>query len=905
MAAACQPPVDRQPRDTPTVTAEFDPTATPPVVPTPTDLALRGGNGTLNVPDLPTDTPAQRSLNAYLRTLNGFPTSSTASARFSAPLDPATVVAGQSVLVIDLTTETPLDSSAVTATSVDSQIVITPTQRWTPGHQFAVLVFGGTDPNGVRGAAGEQAIASPSFFFLRSARPLVDVCEDPLNPACACTDPTLQSCHSVTAALSDEQARAAETERRMLDPALSAILPATGRNRNDLVLFWTFTTTTAPTAVLDPQRQQIPFPNDLLIDQNTGLVNLPIAPGDPQAAQKMALNTLDGFSTTAPITVPVDLAAGATIDPTTLVAGKTVLLVNLDPRPGAVQPAFRVSAAADAIVIEPIDALIPDQMKYAVIVTAAVKDSTGQPLRPPPTLVLLAGQAPLVADGRSTVSVLTDAQAAQLEQLRLAYAPLFARLGAAGVPPQALAMVATFTTQSIARPLAALAAFPSSAHGTGIPTTVRITTVATEEALAARAAQLPFPTANLRAIVLGTFITENVTNGAERRISFTRTVTMPGTPQVDRFAVAAPTPPVNEPVRFWMSLPRTPAAGAGGTIPVVILQHGLGSWRGAMIGLADAFAAAGWAAVAFDIPLHGARSACTADTQCTGGCDVATGTCRGEMVPMPTAQDPLACSLQPLSNDAGDCRPMASGAAFIDPRNLFGVRATLQQYVVDGVQLLRVLGDANNPTGLTATVVSRGGQPVRFDPARVDFLGFSLGAIAGTNLLAAAPEPRLGVLNAGGGKLFDILTTGDLRTLIDPYLMSIGIMRDTPEFFQLRSQATWILDAVDPFAVGQLVVRRPLASGTVKRVILQTPGRDTVIPVPFQAALARELFGPAGLDAMGHPVGQNNAGDRVSTFFPDGVHGTLLTGQPAATARSMRAQAIEFITSAGVRLPSP
>jgi hypothetical protein len=884
------------------VTAEFDPNATPPVVPTPTDLALRGGGGTLNIPDLPTDSPAQRSLNAYLRTLNGFPTSSTASARFSAPLDPASVAAGQSVLVIDLTTRTPLDPAAVTATVTDSQIVITPTQRWTPGHTFGVAVFGGQDPNGVRGAGGEQVIASPTFFFLRSARPLVDVCEDPLDPACVCTDPTLASCHSVTAALTDAQARAAETERRQLDPVLTQLVDATGRARNDVVLFWTFTTTTMPTAVFDPQRGDIVFPNDLLINQMTGLVNLPIAPNDPQASVKMQLNTLDGFSTTAPITVPLELAAGSTIDPATVVAGQTVLLVNLDPRPTAVQPEFRVSAVGNQLVIEPTAALIPDQSRYAVIVTSAVKDQTGSPLRPPPTLVLLAGEAPLFAGGRSTVSSLTDAQAAQLEQLRVAYAPLFMRLAGAGVPKEALAMAATFTTQSIARPLAALAAFPSTARDTGLNTSVRITTVANEEVLAARAAQLPFPTTNLRAIVLGTYVTENVTNGSEGRVELTRTPTMPGVPQADRFAVVASPTPAPEPVRFWMSIPRT---SGGGPLPVVILQHGLNSWRGAMVGLADAFAAAGFAAIAIDIPLHGARSRCTADAQCSGGCDVSSGMCRGEMLPMPTAQDPLACSLQPLSGDAADCRPMASGAAFIDPRNLFRTRANGEQYVVDAVQLLRVLGDANNPAGLQATLSSGGGSPIRIDTERVTFLGISLGGIAGTVLFAASPAPRLGVFNATGGRLFDILTTGDLRAAIEPFLMSSGITPGTPAFFQLRTTATWILDLVDPFAIGQLIVRRPLASGVPKRVILQTPGRDTVIPPPFQSALARELFGPAGLDAMGNPVGQNNAGDRVSTFFPDGEHATLLTGRPPATAASMRRQAFELITSAGERLPSP
>src|SRR4051812_2440098 len=89
--AGCEPDVTAPPNP-PTVTALFAPTASPPVVPTPNDLAFRGGDGKhLAIVDLPTDSPAQRDFNTYLRGLDGFPSSSTASAAFSAPIDPASV----------------------------------------------------------------------------------------------------------------------------------------------------------------------------------------------------------------------------------------------------------------------------------------------------------------------------------------------------------------------------------------------------------------------------------------------------------------------------------------------------------------------------------------------------------------------------------------------------------------------------------------------------------------------------------------------------------------------------------------------------------------------------------------------------------------------------------------------
>src|SRR3954468_18556092 len=153
--SGCRPDVVAPPNP-PTVSALFDPTATPPVVPTPNNLAFRGGDGThLNIVDLPTDSPAQVEFNAYLRTLSGFPSTSTAVTAFAAPIDPASVTVGGSVLVVDATTGTLLDPSAVQAsvTPDGTRIVIQPTQRWELGHQFAVLVFGDNDPQGVRGAA--------------------------------------------------------------------------------------------------------------------------------------------------------------------------------------------------------------------------------------------------------------------------------------------------------------------------------------------------------------------------------------------------------------------------------------------------------------------------------------------------------------------------------------------------------------------------------------------------------------------------------------------------------------------------------------------------------------------------------------------------------------------------------
>ena len=531
LLAACEPPVATPPAAPPTVVAEFNPLASPPVVPTPNNLAFQGGDGVhLNVPDLPTDSPAQRALNAYLRTLTGFPASSTASAPFSAPLDPASVSLGTPatpgpVLVIDTTAGAPLgpDMLAATLSSDGKTLLLAPAQPFLPGHRYAVLVFGGTDPAGLRGASGEEVIASPAFFFLRSQNPLTGRCADPTNPACICppaavADPNDTTCKSIVQGLDDATARQVEPQRLALQAALGQLLPlvAPGREQNNLVLFWTFTITTQAMTVFDPASGSVPFPNDILIDPATGLVKLPIASGDPQAPLKMELNTLDGFSTSAPITVGVDGAAP--IDAATLVPGRTVQLINLDFSVSAEQPTFVAAADNGQLVLAPILPLLSDQHHYAAVVTRGVSDSTGQPLLPSPAELLLLGPDPLFDGTHSTVTVLDDMQAAQLEMLRQALQPLVLQLTALdSLDRSQIAALWTFTTQSIARPLAALDTFPA---GAGLSTNVAISKFADTGTLAS--AVVPFPTTNLGWLVLGTFESKLVIDPTTGLISFAR-----------------------------------------------------------------------------------------------------------------------------------------------------------------------------------------------------------------------------------------------------------------------------------------------------------------------------------------------------------------------------------------------
>ena len=914
-ALGCEPDVNPPPAPVPHVTAEFDPLASPPQLPTPNDLAFTGGDGThLNVPDLPTDSPAQRAFNRYLNTLNGFPSSSVAHAQFTGPIDPATVTVQTAstpgaVVVVDITAAM-LASGVTAAVGADgSSLDIVNPQRWQSGHRYAVMLFGDDDPVGLRAADGGFVLASTTFFFLRAPVPLLARCMDPTNPDCVCppeavADPNDQSCHSVARGLSDAQARQIEPQRAQLDQALSQLLPLAAPNhaRTNLVLFWTFTITSQPMAVFDPTTGAIPFPNDLLIDPSTGKVALPIAPGDPQAQLKMELNTLDGFSVSAPETAPVDLPAGASIDAATLVPGRSLVLTNLDPTPGAEQPAYAGAAAFGQIAIQPLTALVSDQRKYAAVLTRAITDQAGEPLAPAPTTALVLQENPLFDGTHTTVSVLSDAQAQQLEALRRALQPLVALLGARGLAREQIAAVWTFTTQSIARPLAALDAFPTQA---GLPIDVTAT-VYTNFATLPPELQ-PF-VADVGAVVLGTFPSQLVYDPATRVVSFTRmpSAMAPTTPQADVFTVT-PAATIPATIRYWLTVPK---ATAGAAAPIVIAQHGLASWRGDLFSLGEDFAKGGAATIAFDLDFHGSRTRCSSDDQCLGGagsCNTTTGVCQGGFKPQPTTDNPFACVLAAFSGDtAADCKPAASGNGVLDPTNLFGGRITGYQYVVDAAQLTRVLS-ATGDNSLQQQLVAAAVTPP-LDPTHIRLLGQSLGGIEGAVFLATDPRPGNGdVLSVTGGHLFEVLADGAFKNVIDQFLMAQNIMRGTAAYAQLVSTARWVLDPVDPWSVARMINRAPSFSyvtGTPnppKLAIVQEAGMDMVIPPQYEAAVSAQLYWPMGVDAAGHAQGKRADGTFASTFFPDANQGTLVSAMPSP---AMRVQAVTYVLSAGAQLPA-
>ena len=97
---------------------------------------------------------------------------------------------------------------------------------------------------------------------------------------------------------------------------------------------------------------------------------------------------------------------------------------------------------------------------------------------------------------------------------------------------------------------------------------------------------------------------------------------------------------------------------------------------------------------------------------------------------------------------------------------------------------------------------ANGGVPIPFDKTKIDFLGHSLGGIAGSLFAAVSPDAHDVGLNVTGGAwttlLFNSVTYASLRDQLLAALAAQGRAPGTPAFDQFIGIAQWILDQADP-----------------------------------------------------------------------------------------------------------
>lgn len=245
--------------------AEFDPAAG--VLPYPSNLLFTGStDGTLNIPVADPGDPASASLQA-LNQLDGFSTVAPLVTRFSSPLDPDSVRAGDSVRLyrVDLVNPFLESGEPFTVETIEAELVggedfqARLLAEDTSGRTLEVLPLRPLDSSTgylvaltdeLRALDGRRALPDLSYIFARYRNTLID-----------------DQGRSLFARLGDTEARALEPLRRQIVSQEDAIADW-GLRRANLVLSWTFLTQSTDEVLHQLPGNPAPRPLPL---QETGL----------------------------------------------------------------------------------------------------------------------------------------------------------------------------------------------------------------------------------------------------------------------------------------------------------------------------------------------------------------------------------------------------------------------------------------------------------------------------------------------------------------------------------------------------------------------------------------------------------------------------------------------------------
>ncbi len=417
--AACEP--DIQLEDPPAF-MQFDTESEPTRTPEPNAVVINPDTGLIDfgvlgqwLPTYPEDCQNQPSIpvatcefNVYLETLDGFPTVSTFTAPVSTALDMSSVVLGETVVVLDDRGNQVMDVD-VSFDASTNKLVFDRADGWDIGRTYVVAVRG--YDNGVRAADGRRVVASSVYYLLKQEESLVTCAPDPqelpadeqiLNPQCKWYELMVQNYGEAAA---PETLRTLETLRlAFLQQRLWDAVQVVGQMpKDEVAIVWAVPIHSASVAELNPDTGKVPIAasDDTILLRVKGTV-------DP--ATLKAFDMLDGSHATV---ILLNLTALAAED---MLNGFPAFTVQWNTTENAIQ----INAAQPLV----------DGTLYGLILTgpardedaprAGVKDAQGRPLVPSPVPVLLRSRGPVVdSQGHSVVSVLDDAQAAELEAGRL------------------------------------------------------------------------------------------------------------------------------------------------------------------------------------------------------------------------------------------------------------------------------------------------------------------------------------------------------------------------------------------------------------------------------------------------------------------------------------------------------
>lgn len=814
----------------PVIFAVFDPEASE--IPMPSDILRDEEKNRL---DLPADdeelTPAEQELYRYMNSLAGWPKSSTASVRFSDRVSESSID-DQSIQLWRWQPDdkvTRYSEATLSLVEDGTKLEIAPPEEgWPRGDTMVVVVQGGE--SGVKGTAGETVECDSAFYYLRQRVPLNAHADFRAFPG-------------ATRAEREQTARDLEDLRAELAPYFDD-LERRGVPREKVASLWAFTVHDHTQLLMDKDAGEMPLPIDLLLDHETGRVDLPEQDDDSERDRqiKIDLRDFDGFS----VTGHQMFRFSRELDPKT-VTSATVELYR-------VRDAQRVPASVELgqddkrrVVLTPESVPLQPSTTYAVVLRQGIRDTAGKPVHPMLIGHFLQAREPLIKDGTKQIESLDDESIETLEWARKRVAPLLDALGRDG----SVLAAWPFTTMSIVEPLAAAARLPETLQLPVEPKEL------VEKTAAKAAGEFPIGALSIlkvKKVFEGKIATADYLDPDTRR----------------------PYPDGKHAVRwvpFTMTIPDS--AEPGVPVPVVIFGHAICTERRFVLAVADALSKRGFAVIGIDLPYHGSRTHCAWNGPI---CFPDPLSDSGEML------CPSPCASGSTCGKDGQCRddsgiimelskwpviPMfqASGAAFIELDTIAGTMGHFRQAVIDLAALSRVLRKG--------TWKAHVGYDL--DTSNLGYLGQSLGGILGSTFVAVDHSVRRAVLNVPGGNLVPMFQDSlYFGAHIDAFLDREKIDKGTEDYDRFLLVARWFMDAVDPINVAPYLTTRPLpgsdATTNGRPVMIQMATLDFIIPNTSTKHLANEAGVPRRDYVAEHaflvipvepayPAGTNDAAD--------------------------------------------
>jgi dienelactone hydrolase len=651
-----------------------------------------------------------------------------------------------------------------------------------------------------------------------------------------------------------------------------------------------------------PTSGVLPFPIDLYFNGSLdGTLNIPtsLAALTPHFA---ALNALDGFSTTADIT----LRFSAPVDAATLAANVRVIRATIDnvtkatipPVLGILQPGVDYSigvsndidSGGSIVVIRPLRPLVPSTFTtnngYLILVTNGVTSTTGAPAEPDAEYLTVRTAA--IADLTGGVnpptcsSITTSATLNGVCRLTFAHLAIGSQLpGGFAVAPTSVVASWSFSTVATHDTLDFLADTTTARPYALIPT--GFTT-----------GDLFGPPAGLVDIYAGSL-------NIEYRLAIPATATSTNVLSTPWQAAGPPfVPTLDQSSRHLTRFNPVPSAGTpidiplllgvpnfipkpGAGWPVVVFVHGFPRDRTDALLVSDTLASRGFATIAIDLPLHGVTPSSDPYAQ-----PFAT--------PFERTFD-LDLQINAVFGAPGqDGQVDPTGVNFLNLTNVLVQRDNSRQAIADLIALIRTL----------PTIDFDGVAGADFDASRIHVIGYSLGGThAGTVLGLLDTEVKASALPSAAAMLTDtIRQSATYGPIIDGLLAAGGLPADTVLYSNFFRNVQAAFDAADtvnyaPTMAGAAAGGREIYISTFEGGVGGFP-TDPVVPVGATRRLI-DTAGGSGLTRV-TSVGITSVAGTNGGWVPfsQGIHNSLLDPGPSpATTFELQSEIADFLASGG------